>query len=279
MSASTIQWSNVCPGIDFAVGTNQTCPPQYPTPNVNLLRVDLTNPAISLLTTPADLLQPSGVQTTALLQSLFDPGTMTAMFAVNANFFDMNLRTTFYGLSISSADQVNGADSGYPCEMQVNQANNAAILDIAADIGAPPPGPIWTAAAAQPLLVHQGSPYNWQPFGPTIAARTLIGLSAPDETGYPQYLYLITIDGLETQDYVPPPYYGATLADAANWLIAAGAQEGFNFDGGGSTTMAAIGIEGVDTAVLLNFPHDNESSPEVLERYVATSFVVIVAAP
>jgi len=78
----SISWTNLYPGVDHATGTNPT---DSPTPNnVNILRVDLTNPQIALTSTPKKLLSPEGVKTTEFLSEMFR-SDMLAMFAINAN--------------------------------------------------------------------------------------------------------------------------------------------------------------------------------------------------
>jgi hypothetical protein len=104
---------------------------------------------------------------------------------------------------------------------------------------------------------------------PIIAARTAVGVSYD-----PHYLYLLTIDGLETFD-LKGPYYGATDFDAAVLLLLAGATDAMNLDGGGSTTMGRIDRDGF---TLMNVPYGNDSPPSS-ERSVGNCFAVISRAP
>jgi hypothetical protein len=94
-----------------------------------------------------------------------------------------------------------------------------------------------------------------------IAARTAVGLDATA-----QYLFLMTIDGIEHQPY------GATFYDTGEWLKLAGAWNGVNLDGGGSTAMA-VRIGGA--SLLMNVPHGSEGPPYV-QRANAQFFGVIV---
>ena len=103
---------------------------------------------------------------------------------------------------------------------------------------------------------------------PFIAARNAVGVSYD-----PHYLYLMTIDGLETND-LTKPYYGATDFDVAVLLLLAGATDAINLDGGGSTTMGRIDSHGV---VLMNMPYGNDAPPSS-ERAVGNCFAVISRA-
>lgn len=81
--------------------------------------------------------------------------------------------------------------------------------------------------------------------------RTAIGFSEDQK-----YLYLMTIDGRRPEYSV-----GARLEDVGADLLKAGAYQGLNLDGGGSTTMAARGADGEPT--ILNWPI-NAISPDGL---------------
>lgn len=87
-----------------------------------------------------------------------------------------------------------------------------------------------------------------------IAARTAVGLSQNQ-----QYLFLLTIDGVEDVGM----RYGATFYDVGQWLLIAGAYNGFTLDGGGSTAMAmtALQSDGFFLPTLMNVPHGSESTP------------------
>ena len=73
--------------------------------------------------------------------------------------------------------------------------------------------------------------------------------------------YLCTVDGRQASSI------GATFADMASFLLSIGAWDGFNFDGGGSTTMEVRGE-------VVNNPSDPGG-----ERSVANSLQVISTAP
>lgn len=74
-------------------------------------------------------------------------------------------------------------------------------------------------------------------------------------------LYICTVDGRQSTSI------GMTFADMASFLLSLGATEGFNLDGGGSTTMVVQGT-------IVNAPSDKTG-----ERPVANSLQVISTAP
>jgi len=270
MSNITINWTNLCTGVDHATGANAGFWPD----NVHILRVDLSNPKISFFTTPTESLNPNGVMTTDLLNEYFNATSIQAqaMFGINANYFDMDARNNAYGLVISEGNTVFPYSNDYPYALVITEQNEASIISLE------PGTPYWTAVAGPTMLVQDGANVAPPPQHPDVAARTAIGISVDPA----QYLFLITIDGLECSSQTGS-YYGATYKDVANWLIAAGAQNAFGLDGGGSTTMAIINTisseaTGKAQALLTNQPHDMESSNAVAERSVAVSFVVVVGS-
>lgn len=87
-----------------------------------------------------------------------------------------------------------------------------------------------------------------------IAARTAVGLSQDK-----RYLFLLTIDGVEDLGM----RYGATFYDVGQWLLIAGAYDGFTLDGGGSTAMAMMALQSDNAFLptLMNVPHGSETTP------------------
>jgi hypothetical protein len=99
-------------------------------------------------------------------------------------------------------------------------------------------------------------------FGPT--SRTLAGLSADD-----QLLWIAAVDD--------GPGHGVTLRQAAQLMIHLKAVAAINLDGGGSTSLAVEGADGMPR--LLNVPKDGATSctfptgaTKHCERYVGASF-------
>lgn len=289
MSPELSPWKPLYDGIDHATGTCGTPPDSKP--NVNALKIDLTNDRIALRLSAWDDLRPTGLTVREFLDKSFDVDTMEAMVAVNANYFDNDApydkRNVAFGLAVSSGRLLtyvysSNVDAQTPCALLVSESNAALIgktFDVydAFALRAQGQRP-WTGTSGNYYLVDKGAVDPDLPSAGPKAARTAIGLSIATNEAAPTHLYLLTIDGLEDGSD-----YGATYREAAEWLIAAGAVEGFNLDGGGSTTMAKIqrppSTEPIQSsAVLMNVPHDDEQNATMEERPVAVSFGVAVLA-
>jgi hypothetical protein len=214
--------------VDHATGTNHTIPPKSPQqPNVNILRIDLTCPQIEFFSTPWDQLSPHGTKTTEFLRKNFGSSTLE-MFATNANFFDMNLRSIVYGLALSRG-QLSGFALWSQCPYAVViTKNNQAVMgtidpgeknDLFEAFAGVLDGSYhpWTAIAGSVYILHKRNVITNNQVAPAVAARTAIGLSLAPEGQGARYLYLLTIDGLDDWQQPPPkpPYYGATYQDAA----------------------------------------------------------------
>jgi len=102
-----------------------------------------------------------------------------------------------------------------------------------------PMGKIYHALSGNLMLVEQGRPVPGLEGEPQ--PRTTIGL---DKNG--NRLIILVVDGRQ-------PHYseGATLAEVAEALVALGAYQAMNLDGGGSSTLA---MEKGGRAMLLNVP-------------------------
>jgi hypothetical protein len=90
--------------------------------------------------------------------------------------------------------------------------------------------------------------------------RTLVGWNAAGDR------WLVTVDGRQ-----PDASVGMTLAEAANFLLALGATDGINLDGGGSTTFVAGGA-------VVNTPSDvavRRGSGDVVEHLAAPGQPVV----
>jgi len=178
----------------------------------------------------------------------------------------MDHREVAFGLSVCEGCRVTPYADQQHFELAVSK-DNVAQVTTAKEISPFP----WTAVAGTPQLINNGEVAISDSPSPLVAARTAVGLSSSSAGSPPQYLYLLTIDGLENSN---SPYYGATFQDLAGWLLLAGAYNGFALDGGGSTTMAQITAPGQPS--LMNVPHDDEHSGNEAERAVAISLGVIV---
>ncbi len=296
-------WQPWYQGIDRAVGTADLAfdadPPVARKQNTNVLRIDLTNKGISFYTTPkGGLYQTVGDTVTGFLTA--NPAVTVA---INANFSwydsdDIGGNFSLMGLAISQgnvvcdptvpAPQPNPSqnadvpDSTYAgaMAMMISQKNEVTFQIVAkydnpvwrsgtytAIAGSPNPGAGWPPQlyASGPLLlvdngVNQATPQACPV--EKIAGRTGVGLSADG-----QYLYLVTLDGCENA----ASHYGGGFYDIAQWLIIAGANQGLNLDGGGSTAMACRDSD--NSPVLMNVPYGAEAFPGV-QRAVGNFFGV-----
>jgi len=116
------------------------------------------------------------------------------------------------------------------------------------------------AVGGHVLLVDQGRPLTSFPtdtYVKQINARTAVGVSQDGKT-----LYMVTIDGSK----------GVYLDELAKIMAELGAYRAVNFDGGGSTTMAARML-GETQAKLVNQPKEGT------ERRVPTGLAVYNTAP
>jgi len=260
-----------------AVGTadfsSETTPGGQPIPRkqyVNALKVNLTSPGMQVFCSHSE---ETGQYTVPQFAAAKFTGGRSALVAWNGNYFDPNDAETIYGLAISNGVVVNlpePADDP-PCPWSLvftrpgRPDSSAGVYQF--QPGDPPPPAAWAAVSGNALLVRDGINVAVDSDSTqTTAARTTAGVSQDGQT-----LFVVTIDGDET-DATP---YGASLVDAGEWLVRAGAWWGVNLDGGGSTTVARIDAGTAGQAALMNVPFGREQNPGV-ERVVGLCFGVAV---
>ena len=243
-------WSPLFKGVDYATGSQSAPGPQYGTnQQVNCLRVDLTDPDIEFLTTPR-CTNCGNNETLAENTSLFLERN-SLQVAINCNFYggsggatDPPLGTpdSVIGLAISRGQIVSPADS-------IDHAANLLLTTNNVPTFIPQNWPatasldgVYTAVAGNVVLLTNGivisnsvttDPTDYDP-------RTAIGLSQAR-----RYLYLLTIDGRDRTWST-----GANFFQVGEWLTRFGAWDGFNVDGGGSTTMTMMNCQGTSTLTL-----------------------------
>jgi hypothetical protein len=271
-------WTPLYHGVDWLSATVPFSAVPYPAqmgpyPTINLVRVRMDDPHVTTYSTPASGLNPNGVKLRQFLQTAFETQNQSAVqgvVGINANYFDYPApRNTIYGLAVSNLETVssNPLQGGY-YPLLITKSNRAVI----GNKNEPRQADTWTAVSGNVLLLHDGRPAVPSPQvdapHPIVAARTAVGVSYD-----PDYLYLMTVDGLETNDF-SAPYYGASYFDVAMLLMLAGATEAVNLDGGGSTTMGRFDSRGF---VAMNVPYGDDTNPNV-ERAVGNCFAVIARA-
>jgi hypothetical protein len=235
-------WVPLFKGIDHAIGTNiPGAGALYQNHMViHAIRVDLTDPDIKLLPTPRITSYVEGSRETAgITVSAFLKSTQ-AQLAINANFFQPN---DYYeaagtpidvdGLLISHGVVVSRQENAlYSCSYLFDVSNNVTVIHT--NWPPAPTGEVYNAiTGTYPLViggVNIGRKYLNIP-DPTgihgVQPRTAYGVSKDHKT-----LYLLTLDGRQS-GYSD----GGLDWETAGWLLAIGAYEGDNMDGGGSTTL------------------------------------------
>ncbi len=270
-------WTPLFKGIDHIVATNSTSSGDFQSLMVaNALRIDLTDPDIRLTTTPRS---PNYVQDTvetgAMKVSRFVQ-TKHVQAAINGNFFHLssdpgNDNVPYYvaegtemlllGLEISEGTvvsrQQNAVDSA---SVLFDVSNHCTILHTN-----------WPATNNVGVYMAVSGDYPLVIKGVNIGRRYLGQGGVHDQnprTSYGRsqdghYLYLLTVDGRQ------PGYSdGAFDYETGAWMLALGAYDAVNMDGGGSTTMVIADAAGN--------PHRLNSSSAVAdsgnEREVGSHF-------
>ena len=242
-------WSPIFKGIDYATGSQRVTGSPFGTnQQVNCLRVDLTDPDIEFLTTPR-CTNCGAFETLAENTSLFLERNALQV-AVNCNFYatsggpndsPIGSPDTVLGLAISRGQLVSLADSSVHAATLLLTTNNVPTFIPQNWPATASLDGIYTAVAGNVLLLT-----NAFVLGITNEAdydpRTAIGLSQDS-----RYLYLLTIDGRDSAWSA-----GANFYQTGEWLARFGAWNGFNVDGGGSTTMSMQDCTG--KSVRLNRP-------------------------
>jgi hypothetical protein len=275
IEASTVlgPWVPIFKGIDHAEGTNMP-PGQFQNQQVvEALRVDLTDPDIQLFPAPrnpsysVENHETAGYTTTNFLKN------HNLQVAINANYFhDPGTSDTespsytlpqgtpfdIIGVLISQGQVVSPQEgSVYPAAFFF--ATNNQPTFIPTNWPAQPTAGVYNAVCGLYAVlvngVNIGSNYIGSPdFVHGVNPRTAFGLSKDH-----RYLYVLTIDGRQA-GYSD----GAYDWETAGWLQLAGAWEGANMDGGGSTCMAMM--DSTRNPVEVN--HDSAAAAYNVERTV-----------
>ena len=220
-----------------------------------VLRIDLNAPGIAFTSTP-----PAGpLDTIAQTTSEFLESSGTQV-AINANFFSPCCASKhepkdLIGLAISDGTVVSPFMSNESASALLIMADHNATLTTIEET----PSGIDDAVTGSDMLVRDGN--NIAPVATTGFAgpnpRTAVGLSEDKNI-----LYLVVIDGRQ-----PGYSIGATLQETANLLIALGAFDALNLDGGGSATM--VQSDGIGGSLVLNQPSGGS------ERFNGNNFGVL----
>ncbi|MBR0237035.1 MAG: phosphodiester glycosidase family protein [Thermoguttaceae bacterium] len=243
---SNLEWKKICDGIEH---TNFKI--EEPLLNVNVLRIDATNPKLTFHTTPRNANWVANVNETdrrTLPDSVVEENMIVA---VNANFYSpFNAQTRVsrgpadnQGLVVSNGILVSPTINTYPSFIQ----NKDGSVEIRIVLQGESLDKIKTAVSGRNYVLKDGecvSKEQAESFAylKNRHPRTVVGISQDKK-----YVYLVTIDGRQPEFSV-----GTSMLESGKILLQLGAYDAVNLDGGGSTTMAYRDESG--KPVVLNRP-------------------------
>ncbi|HEX5222149.1 MAG TPA: phosphodiester glycosidase family protein [Verrucomicrobiae bacterium] len=279
-SAATVlqAWTPIFKGVDYAVGTNTPGPGGFPELQVAyLVRVDLTDPDIRLLASPrrtnwmANSTETYGYTMTNFLK------TYGLQVAINANQFSPSsyfqaegIACNMNGMVFSQGQMVSPAvTSGVNDAATLCFTSNNVATYYPTNVPPAPTNGVYTAVSGYYSILYNGvnvgSNYIGNPdFAHQLQPRTAIGLSQDR-----RYLFLLVIDGRQgSLDYSVGAYDWQT----AEWLKLAGASDGSNMDGGGSSCLVMRDTTGFP--ITLNQDSASLTSPGFRQRTGGAHFGV-----
>ena len=210
-------WQTHAPGLDYRRLT------PLPHSVVHALRVDLHSAAVQVAVSPP---QERGLSVDQM------PSSRSALAAVNGSFFDGQF--TPRGLTVSDGVAWQPVLAVESSPLLACDAARRCVIELR-----PPsaPQPQWQQVlAGTPWLLDQGRQRSDADDAtcPSLCAtahpRTAVGLDAAG-----RYLYLVTVEGRRA------PVAGLNLAQLSAVMASLGAQQAFNLDGGGSSSLLLIG--------------------------------------
>ena len=242
-----LKWKTLFDGIEHVQFTID-----QPQLNVNVLRINATNPKLKFHTTSRSkdwVADENETDRRILTDSVIEENMVVA---VNANFYrPFNAQTRVsrgpadnLGLVVSQGVLVSPTMDNYPSFIQ----NKDGSVEIRTVLQNDSLDNIQTAVSGRCLVLKDGkNPFsdeqvNSLEYLKNRHPRTLVGISQDKK-----YVYLVTIDGRQPNFSV-----GTSLFECANILLQLGAYDAVNLDGGGSTTMVYRPQN--DKPVVLNRP-------------------------
>ena len=249
MSAAAVQTSKPFVGVQLERITRSTPRPEI----IQLAIIDPKAPGIRFLVTPSNG-DPNGplpgdpnLETTRETTLQFVT-RQHAQLGINASFFTFvkhSLDTDDVSLVISNGHVVSPLDPHRAWVLNITPDNRVQIRKVTASEVGKPDSQLHDAIAGSDLLVEQGKVVapTGSKFDDSHPPRTAVAVTRDGR------LLLMTVDGRQ-----PGFSEGMSLQEVARFLVAHGAVEALNFDGGGSTTMAIADPR----PRIINFPSDHK---------------------
>lgn len=213
-------WTPLFQGIEIARGQRNS--PAGPQAAV-AVRIDLRHPDIRFFATPDNGDTPKETDgetgTQFLKRHRLQLAVNTAFFTPCCGYFGTEPKD-LAGLAVAQGKRVSHWSAERPAVLAITRKHEASVLrQEPADLG-----DTWFACAGMDLLKN-GLPVT--PPNDNRHPRTAAGVSRDG-----RHLLLLLIDGRQ-----PDHSIGASLNETARWLMACGAHQGVNFDGGGSSIL------------------------------------------
>jgi len=249
MSAAAVQTSKPFVGVQLERITRSTPRPEI----IQLATIDPKAPGIRFLVTPSNgnpngsLPGDSNLETTRETTLRFVT-RQHAQLGINGSFFTFvkhSLDTDDVSLVISDGYVVSPLDPHRAWVLNITPDNRVQIRKVTASEVGKPDSQLHDAIAGSDLLVEQGKVVapTGSKFDDSHPPRTAVAVTRDGR------LLLMTVDGRQ-----PGFSEGMSLQEVARFLVAHGAVEALNFDGGGSTTMAIADPR----PRIINFPSDHK---------------------
>jgi hypothetical protein len=249
LSAAAVQTSEPFVGVRLERIVRSTPRPEI----INLTIIDPEAPGIRFLVTPSNG-DPNGplpgdpnLETTRETTLQFIT-RQHAQLGINGSFFTFvkhTLDTNNVSLVISDGHVVSPLDPHRAWVLNITFDHHVQIRKVTANEVGKPDSQLHDTIAGSDLLVDQGKLVapTGSKFDDSHPPRTAVGVTREG------HLLLMTVDGRQ-----PGFSEGMSLQEVARFLMAHGAVEALNFDGGGSTTMAIADPH----PRIINFPSDHK---------------------
>jgi hypothetical protein len=249
LSAAAVQTSEPFVGVRLERIVRSTPRPEI----INLTIIDPEAPGIRFLVTPSNG-DPNGplpgdpnLETTRETTLQFIT-RQHAQLGINGSFFTFvkhTLDTDNVSLVISDGHVVSPLDPHRAWVLNITFDHHVQIRKVTANEVGKPDSQLHDTIAGSDLLVDQGKLVapTGSKFDDSHPPRTAVGVTREG------HLLLMTVDGRQ-----PGFSEGMSLQEVARFLMAHGAVEALNLDGGGSTTMAIADPH----PRIINFPSDHK---------------------